>query len=486
MNQTTRLDAGLAALEARVTRDLEILQLPPKEWVPPRHRDGARVLDVAVIGAGMCGIAAAGSLIFRGIRHLRVFEAAAAGEEGPWVTVARMDTLRSPKTLPGPCFGIPSLTFRAWYEAREGAAAWEALYKIPNAVWQHYLTWLIRVLALPVTHQARVTAVTPEEGLLRLTIETGDGVESVLARRVVLATGRAGAGGFHWPGFAPRDLAPDLAAHAYDAIDFTRLQGRSLAVLGAGPAAWDNAATALERGAASATLYVRRKTLPQINKGRGSAGPGYLHGWDALDLERRWQLIAYMHDVQSPPPHETVHRALRLPGFRIELGTPIEAARREGAQVALTLGGTNPREARHDFLIIGTGFRVDMAEVPALAALAPHIARWRDRYRPPPGLSRPEMEEFPFLGAGFELQPRSNAAPPELGLIHLVNYGAHVTHGGIASDIPGVVVAGERVARAILRGFMQAEWPGIRAALEAFDEPELETTPFFVPREPGP
>jgi cation diffusion facilitator CzcD-associated flavoprotein CzcO len=436
-----------------------------------------------VIGAGMCGIAAAGSLIFRCIRHLRVFEASDPGREGPWVTTARMDTLRSPKTLPGPCFGIPSLTFRAWYEAREGGAGWEALYKIPNALWQDYLGWLICVLALPVTHRARVTAITPEDGLLRLAVSTSEGAQSVLARRVVMATGRGGAGGLHWPDAVPRDLVPELAAHAHDAIDFARLQGRSLAVLGGGPAAWDNAATALERGAASATLYVRRATLPQINKGRGSAGPGYHQGWDALDLERRWQLIAYMNDVQSPPPHETVHRALRLPGFRIELGTPVQAARREGARVAVTLGGANPREALHDFLIIGTGFRVDMAAVAELAELAPHIARWQDRYRPPPGLSRPEMEEFPFLGPGFELQPRTKAAAPELGLIHLVNYGAHVTHGGIASDIPGVVVAGERVARAILRGFMQAEWPGIRAALEAFDEPELESTPFFLPRE---
>ncbi|MFN3447470.1 MAG: FAD/NAD(P)-binding protein [Roseococcus sp.] len=482
MNQTIRPQTGLAALEARVARDLEMLQLPAKEWVPPLARGGEPVLDVAIIGAGMCGIAAAGALIFRGLRNIRLFDAAAPGEEGPWVTVARMDTLRSPKTLPGPCFGIPSLTFRAFFEAREGAAAWEALYKIPNAVWQDYLSWLIRVLDLPVAHRTRLLALTPEEGLLRLRLATPEGERLLLARRVVLATGRAGAGGLAWPGFVPRELRPERAAHAYDPIDFARLRGRSLGVIGGGAAAWDNAATALERGAASATLYVRRAQLPQINKGRGSAGPAYLQGWDALDLERRWRLIAYLHDMQAPPPHETVHRALRQPGFRIELATPVEAVRAEGEGVALRLGGAAPREVRHDFLVVGTGFRVDMDAVPELAAFAPHIARWRDRYRPPPGLSRPEMEAFPFLGPGFELTPRGPEAPAELGLIHLMNHGAFASLGSIASDIPGVAEAGERLARAVLRGLVQAEWPAIRAALEAFDEPELETTPFFVPR----
>ena len=230
-------------------------------------------------------------------------------------------------------------------------------------------------------------------------------------------------------------------------------------------------------------MYVRRATLPQINKGRGSAGPAFHMGWDALSLEERWNLVVYMHDAQAPPPHETVKRALRLPGFHIHLSTPVLAARRGAAGVVLDLGGPErAQQAMHDFLIIGTGFVVDMDRVQELADFAPHIARWQDAYTPPAALRRPEMAAFPFLGAGFELQPRDAAAPAELGLIHVVNYGAHATHGGIASDIPGVVVAGEKVSTAILRHFFQAEIGALRRDLEAFDEPELEGTPFFVPR----
>lgn len=481
MNQTTRIipqiiPGGLARHEAQLARDLEMLNLPPRAWVPPRMRDGVAVRDVVVIGAGMNGIAAAGALIFKGIRNIAVLEESAPGQEGPWVTTARMDTLRSPKTLPGPCFGIPSLTFRAWYEASFGTEAWEALYKIQNATWQDYLGWLQRVLRLPLEHGVRVTRISPTEGLLRLTLADG---RTMLARRVVMATGRAGAGGLHTPDFVARDLFPDRAALAPTPIDFAALAGRSLGLIGGGASAWDNAATALELGAAEAHMYVRRATLPQINKGRGSAGPGFHMGWDALSLEERWNLIVYMHDAQAPPPHETVKRALKLPGFHIHLATPVRAARRGDAGVVLDLGA---REVTHDFLIVGTGFVVDMDRVPELADFAPHIARWQDRYTPPEALRRPEMAAFPFLGPGLELQPRDASAPPELGLIHLMNYGAHATHGGIASDIPGVAVAGEKVSTAILRHLFQAEIGALRRELEAFDEPELEGTPFFVPR----
>ena len=482
MNQTTRIiPTGLAAHEAQVALDLETLNLPPRNWVPALRRDGVSVLDVVVIGAGMNGIAAAGALIFKGIRNIAVLEESASGQEGPWVTTARMDTLRSPKTLPGPCFGIPSLTFRAWYEASFGSEAWEALYKIHNSTWQDYLSWLQRALKLPVTHGVRVLRISPAEGLLRLNLSDG---RTMLTRRVVMATGRAGAGGLHVPDFVDADLFPDLAALAPTPIDFEALRGRSLGLIGGGASAWDNAATALERGAAEAHLYVRRATLPQINKGRGSAGPGFHVGWHSLSVEERWNLIVYMHDAQAPPPHETVKRALRLPNFHIHLATPVRSAWRDGAQVVLDLG--EGRQARHDFLIVGTGFVVDLDRVPELADFAPHIARWQDRYTPPPGMQRRELAAFPFLGAGFELQPRDAAAPPELGLIHLMNYGAHVSHGGIASDIPGVAVAGERVAVHILRHFFQGEIGALRQELEAFDEPELEGTPFFVPRGSAP
>ena len=482
MNQAPD-QAGLAALEAQLATDLEALNLPAKNWVPPMLRDGVAVLDAVVVGAGMNGIAAAGSLIFKGMPNIAVLEAAGPGQEGPWCTTARMDTLRSPKTLPGPCFGIPSLSFRAWYVASFGVQSWEALYKIFNRTWQEYLGWLQRVLKLPMTHGLRVTKISPADGLLRLTVEQPEGTRTLLARRVVMATGRLGAGGLDLPDFVDRALFPDLAALAPQPIDFEALHGKSIGIIGGGASAWDNAATALERGAASADLYVRRAVLPQVNKGRGSTGPHFHHGWQAIPVADKWKLSVYLYDQQPPVPHETVHRALRQSGFHIHLATPTYSARRDGNEVAISVGGENPREVRHDYLIVATGFAVNPAHVPELAEFAPHIARWIDVIGDvPPELRRPEIENFPFLGPGFELQPRDAGVPPELQHIHLMNYGAHVSHGDIASDIPGVAVAGERVAEAVLRSLFVEDFSAIRQALVEYDEPELLGTPFYVPK----
>ena len=66
--------------------------------------------------------------------------------------------------------------------------------------------------------------------------------------------------------------------------------------------------------------------------------------------------------------------------------------------------------------------------------------------------------------------------------IHLVNHGAALSQGAIESDIPGVNVAAERVSTAIVKSLFAEDIGAIRQALEAFDEPELRDTPFFVPR----
>ena len=273
LGKLDRVDlTGLALHERAVARDLEMLGVPAANW-PAKIEDatGQPVLDVLVIGAGMNGIAAAGGLMFRGVRNIAVVERSRPGQEGPWLTFARMDTLRSPKTLTGPALGVPSLTFRAWYEAKYGLTAWEALYKIHNRTWVEYLSWLQKVLALPVTHGAAVEALEPAGPFVRAVLNE-DGVRrNLLARRVVLATGRAGAGGVFWPDFVDRGLVPDLAAHTNDDIDFAALRGKSIAILGGGASAWDNAATALERGAARVDMYVR----PLLAAGQQGAWLGF-------------------------------------------------------------------------------------------------------------------------------------------------------------------------------------------------------------------
>ncbi len=464
-----------AAHDAAVALDLDLLGLPPRDWTPgTTGPDGRPALDVLVIGAGMCGIAAAAALLMKGVRKIAVLDAAQPGFEGPWRTTARMLTLRSPKHLPGIALGVPSLTFRAWFTARHGQAAWDGLYKILNADWQDYLSWLQRVLALPVAHGVAVRRVRPLGGLFA--VETNAGVRH--ARHVVLATGREGAGGLAIPGFVDRALWTGRAAHTGEAIDFSRLAGRRVAVLGANASAFDAAAAALEAGAAAVDMFARRPTLPQVNKSRGATNPGYFEGWSALAPEARWRLAVWLHDERSPPPHESVHRVLAHPGFRLHLGCPVAAARPAAGGVALEVPG-GVREA--DFLVVATGFFVDLAARPELADLVPHAARWGDACPPPPGLAREELAGFPFLGPGFEMTELVAGACPDLARLHVFNHAAHVSMGPIASDIPGVSAAAGLLSTAIVRALFVDGQAALQARLAAFAEPELESTPFFAP-----
>ncbi len=471
--------SGLAALEGRLRADLARLNFPPANW-PARVTapDGSEVLDVLVVGAGMLGIAAASALISVGVRHLELVDRAPAGREGPWTTFARMETLRSPKHLTGPALGIPALTFRAWYEAREGDAGWEALYKIPNAVWAEYLGWLARVLALPVTNETELVSVEPAGNLLQVSLRGPEGDRTRFVRHLVLATGRGGIGGGYIPDFVDASLFSDLAAHSADPIDFERLRGRKVAVLGGGASAWDNAATALEAGARAVDMYVRRKVLPQVNKSRGTANPGWYHGWEALDDAERWAFSVYLEDLQAPPPHETVHRTIRHEQFRIHLGSPITSAARDGSGVRLGIDGRP--DARADFLIVGTGFKVDLAATPELRAIADEAATWGDRYQPPEELRRPALARFPYLGRAFELVGKMPDSSPALSRIHLFNYSAHLSHRQLSGDIPGVEIGANKLAVGVAQALFREDLDHQRKLLEAFAEPELESTPFFA------
>jgi cation diffusion facilitator CzcD-associated flavoprotein CzcO len=470
---------GLRALEERARRELSCLQLPSRPWMPAgRKTEGALAPDhdVVIVGAGMFGIAAAIALRLKGVDNLLLVDQAEAGREGPWRGYARMLTLRSPKDLPGPSMNIPSLTFRAWYEAAHGEAAWQMLYKIPNGVWQDYLEWLARFFDLPVLNGTTVASLALDGEAVRLTLQDGG---SLAARRVVLATGRDGTGGPAIPAFVDPALWPALAAHSSEAIDFTRLIGRQVAIIGAGASAWDNAATALEAGAGSVTIYARRSFLPQFNKARASTNPGYLIGWAALPPELKWQLLTYFDASPAPPPHETVHRVLaHKDRFDLRLGTRFKSVAAQDGHVVLDLEGG--RESA-DFLILGTGFAVDVTKTPMLDSLGDRIALWRDRYEP--ALERPRLGAYPWLGEGFELQNKEPGSTGGIERIHLFSSASFASVGFLSADIPGLTLAAERLSSHIVEHLFREEFEAIKAELIAWEEEyELESTPYLVRR----
>lgn len=479
---------GLVALQARLAHDLRCLGLPAKDWMPPPRRwqpapeAEDAVLDVAIIGAGQAGLAAGLALRLQGI-HPVLFDRAPTGLEGPWVTTARMETLRSPKELTGPALGLPALTFRAWFEAQFGAAAWAALDKIPRTMWMDYLRWVRSVSGLDVRNGVELLALTPRgDATVDLQLRDAAGTRAVRARRVVLATGRDGLGGPVLPAFLrglPRGLPhglPDAQggggvwAHSSDAGDFHALAGKRVVVVGAGSSAMDVAGSALEAGARSVDLLIRRADLPRINKSKGAGAPGLVHGFHDLPDADRWALRHYINISQVPPPHGSTLRVSRHPNAHFHFGCPVLALRRQGQRLRID----TPRgRFDADFLFAATGFEVDWTQRPELAAIAPHVRTWAERHVPAPGSEDAELDTSPDLGPLFEFQPRTPGACPGLERIHCFNYPATLSHGTVSGDIPALSDGAQRLARGLAATFYREDLDHHRARLHAYDDPEL-------------
>lgn len=459
--------AGLAALEAAITRDLALLEQPARDWVPPRRApDGTAVVDVAVLGAGMAGLALGFELKRLGMARTTLFDRAPDGAEGPWDTWARMRTLRSPKALAGPALGLPNLTFRAWFEAQFGAAAWEAVVKIPRRQWMDYLRWYRRVAGLDVRNGVDVARIVPDNDLFLLHTSAG----AIHARHVVLATGRGGLGG-------PMIIAPfgDLPrgvvwAHSSDPIDFAALRGRRVVVVGGGASAFDNAGEALEAGAGEVRMLIRRPDLPRVNKLTGVSSPGLVHGWRDLPDDWRWRLMRYNEVTQTPAPRTSVLRVTQHPNAALHLASPLLEVRQEGAALRLR---TPHRELEADFVILGTGFGSDVHSRPELADIAADILLWKDIYTPPPEDAEPGLGTAPYLGPGFEFLPRPGRDAPYLARLHCFNFAATLSQGKLSGDIPAISQGAERLARAIASRLFTADVASHWQAAQDYAVPEL-------------
>jgi cation diffusion facilitator CzcD-associated flavoprotein CzcO len=455
---------GLAALEARLRHELALLNLPPKAWLPAGE-DG--VLDVLVVGGGLNGLTAAAALKFLGITRVAILDRAAPGMEGPWVTTARMRTLRTAKEVAGPALGIPSLTFRAWFEAQHGHAAWAAMERIPRAMWMDHMVWYRRVLDLPVRNGVEVTLIRPD-GAAPLRVETvAHG--TFRARRVILATGIDGLGGPAVPEVIAK-LPRRYWAHSSDPIDMAALAGRRVAVVGAGASAMDNAACALEAGAASVDLLIRRAEMPRVDKFTGVGSKGMAHGFMALPPEDKWRFFRIANAAQLPAPRQSVLRVSQHPNARFHFASPIlDASEDAGALRVTTPRGVH----RLDFLILATGFAIAPQTRPELAAIAPHIRRWSDSYAPPPGEEDPGLAASPDLGAGFEFLQRTPGACPGLERIACFTFPAVLSHGKLTSGIPSVSEGARRLAEAMARSLFVEDRAKIAAAFDAYATPEL-------------
>ena len=478
MNTTTEKN-GLAKLEERLQEELSLLELPAKDWVPVRTLDGHALLDVAIIGGGMAGLTVATALKHLGIKS-QVYDRAPAGYEGPWATTARMDTLRSPKQLTGPALGIPSLTFRAWFEAQFGKEEWAVLDKIPRLQWMDYLRWYRQVMQVNVLNDHAIERVDLHpDGHLILSIRHQGQTQQVYARRLILATGRDGLGGPSVPDFA-LSIPRHLWAHSADVFDYNSLKGKRVGVIGAGASAMDSAGTALESGAASVDLIIRREDIPRINKGKGAGSPGLVHGYADLPDEWKWRFRHYINVQQVPPPKGSTLRVSQHANAYFNQGCPIDKVEVENDVLKIH---TPKGIFTLDFLFFATGFKIDWQLRPEYASFSSLVRTWAERYQAPLGQEDAELSACPDLGDNFEFQAKPGVDAPGLANIYCFSYPAVASHGTVSGDIPAISDGAKAIAQGIAASLFKEDVDYHYAQLQSYAEPELDGNE-WVPAEP--
>jgi cation diffusion facilitator CzcD-associated flavoprotein CzcO len=441
---------GLKRLEETVARELELLAYPDKEWVRPASGpDHRHIYDCAIIGAGQVSLSICFGLKRERVNNIVAFDENPAGSEGPWTTFARMLTLRTPKLYSGPENGIPSLTFRAWHEANFGAAAWDDLFRIPRQDWMSYLKWYRKVLGLQIVNGARVTDVKPvRDSLFELEVQEEAGARRVLARTIVIATGAAGVGGDNVPHFIS-SLPRDKWRHSNESFDLAVLKGKRIGVLGAGASAFDNAASAVEAGAASVDVCFRRDSLPRQNPRRFLEFSGFLSQYRSLPDAHKWRYLQHLYSISQPPPAPTFDRAMNFPQVSLRpssawLATKVNAQ----GEIEVT---TPHGRLTYDFVIAATGVRVDFGLRPELRTLWGKFATWNDRYAPPAGLENEMLSSFPYLGPNGELQEKAPGAAPWLRRIFVMNRASTLSLGPTMASNSALRYATPMIVEGIVR-----------------------------------
>lgn len=416
-------------LESRVEKDLEFENIQ-FQWAP---LDPNQMADVAIIGGGYAGMSLAVSLQKEGVHNVLIFDQAPKGYEGPWRTTARMRTLRSRKNIPEAALGLPSLSFRSWYESRGGD--WESLGNIPTLLWADYLEWYRYVLQIPIQNEWKLLSIEPQEDFIRLAF---DGNRQIITRKVVLATGMLSVGGESIPKEL-LEIPKQYWYHSSEVIDPDGLKNKRILVLGGGDSAFDLAAFALDSKAKSVSMVMRRKELPYKNI--LGLYPYWAHFYYLSD-EEKCQFFQTVHKAGVPPPPESIGRLSGYPQFQSYTDCKIQKIlfRKEGLHIQM-----RKELLVVDLILAGTGYQVYLPKDPVMAPFKSKILLWKDLYS---NLSS-KLGVYPYLGDHFQFLEKKKGCAPYLKNIHCFNTGAYLSHGRISGDIDQLTWGVSRLSKGI-------------------------------------
>ena len=257
--------------------------------------------------------------------------------------------------------------------------------------------------------------------------------------------------------------------HTNGPVDFERLRGRRVAVLGHAASAFDNANCALEHGAACVDLCFRRIKIPRVNPHRFLETAGTMVHFSALADEVRWRVGRHFRLVDQPPPVSAFEIACAHRNFRLHPGRPWQAVRLEGGEIVID---TPKGDLRADHLLLGTGATVELEARSELRSLAGAVLRWRDRFTPASGEEDGRLAALPYLDDHYGFMPRAQS-DNWVERVFCFNAASYLSHGPHSTSISGHRHCVPRVVRGVTDRLFREQQNGYLAKLKAFDTIDL-------------
>jgi len=278
-------------------------------------------------------------------------------------------------------------------------------------------------------------------------------------------------------------LSASRCVHCAASIDFAALRGKRVAVIGAGASAFDNAAMALEAGASAVHLLCRRAAIQLVQPYRWLTFRGFLRHFSELDDAWRWRFMRAILELREGFPQATWDRCARHAGFHLHEGAPVETARETADGIMLH----TPRgDVAADFVICATGIEMNFAARPELRNCAGNIARWVDRYTPPPRERSFRLGEFPYLADDYSLCERVAGQTPWIGNIHMFAIASTMSFGPSGSSINAMTTAVPKLVHGLTRGLFRADIDKHWASFSAYDVPQADIAGLREAADPRP
>lgn len=471
---------ALEILEEKVNQDLAMIQYPRKAWITPRFtKENRPILNVAIVGGGQTGLTMAFALQRQNIDQIQVFDENRENEAGAWIRLGKMKILRTPKYTTGPDLDIPCLTIQSWFSAKYGEEAWKNLDYIPRLDWHEYLNWYRKVLHLPVQFESKVGPLSWDEDnqCFRFFVTRGEEKEEVWARKIILAVGLEGSGGWMIPEFIRNQVLRTHYAQAMEKISPEMLAGKDVAILGAGPNAFDFTLESARHGAKSITLFSKKPKLVNLHCFKWGEYAGFLKSFCDLEDVDKYRFVARFHEMGQPPVPCQVAAAYQLPNFQARFNSPWQNAYQKGDKVVVE---TPQGSYEFDFLILATGWISDLSARPEIKNFQDQIATWADQYTPEETRSYEKLLKFPYLGRGFQFTEKHLGAAPYVNSIFNMTGGGLLSNGFCAgTGLTGMKYSIQLVTHEIVSQFFLEDKEAFYNSLDQYNVQDFSNEIYY-------